>query len=92
MVKRSKGTLSGKTKRMVRRKKITIPAAVRKFRVGDKVVFRPQATDKGRPHLRHKNRHGVIKEARGRNSYVVEIKDGGKIKNLVSSAIHLRNA
>lgn len=88
MVKRSKGILSKNTRKMKRKKKTTIPEAVQKFKVGDKVVFKPKATTKGRPHLRYRNKHGIIREARG-SSYVLEIKDGGKTKKLISRAIHL---
>jgi large subunit ribosomal protein L21e len=88
MVKRSKGTLSKKTKRTTRKKKITVSEKVRKFSVGDKVVYNPVASTKGRPHLRYRNKHGRIVEKRG-NGYVVEIKDGGKKKFLISDPIHL---
>jgi len=91
MVKRSKGILSKRTRKTKRKKKTTVTETVRKFKVGDKVVFKPTATTRGRPHLRYKNRHGIIREQRG-TSYVVEIKDGGKTKQLISRAIHLENA
>jgi len=71
---------------------VTVSEMVQKFKVGEKVLFCPQATTRGRPHLRYKDKCGVIKETRGRNSYVVEIKDGGKTKQLVTGAIHLRVA
>lgn len=90
MVKRSKGTLSKKTKKTKSKKKTTVSERVQKFKVGDRVVFEPREMTEGRPHLRYRNRHGVIKEARGRNSYVVEIKDGGKTKYLISNSIHLK--
>jgi|YelNatPaOPRAMG01_1025707.scaffolds.fasta_scaffold04370_6 ribosomal protein L21E len=90
MVKRSKGFLSKKTKRLVRKKRVTVSAAVRRFNVGDVVVFHPQATVEGRPHLRYIDRRGIVKEVRGRNSYVVEIRDGGKTKYLIANSIHLK--
>ncbi len=90
MVKNSKGILSGRTKRTKRKKRTTVSEMVRKFSVGDNVVLIPQATTRGRPHLRYRNKHGIIRERRGRSSYVVEIKDGGKTKQLISNAIHLR--
>ncbi len=91
MVKRSKGILSKRTRETKRRKKTTVSEAVKKFKIGDKVVFKPQATTRGRPHLRYRNRHGIVREARG-SCYVIEIKDGGKTKQLISRAIHLANA
>ncbi len=88
MVKRSKGILSKKTKRTKKKKKITVSEQVRKFSVGEEVVYTPVASTKGRPHLRYRNKHGKIIEKRG-NSYVIEIKDGGKKKLLVSDPIHI---
>ncbi len=88
MVKRSKGILSKKTKRTKRKKKTTVSEQVREFAVGESVVYKPIATVKGRPHLRYRDRRGKIVEKRG-NSYVVEIKDGGKKKLLVADPIHL---
>jgi len=88
MVKRSKGILSKKTRRTRRRKKTTVPEQIRGFAVGDSVVYKPIATTKGRPHLRYRDRRGRIVEKRG-NSYVVEIKDGGKRKLLIADPIHL---
>ncbi len=90
MVKRSKGFLSKKTKRLVRKKRVTVSAAVRRFNVGDVVVFHPQTMAEGRPHLRYIDRRGIVKEVRGRNSYVVEIRDGGKTKYLIANSIHLK--
>ncbi|NYZ77619.1 50S ribosomal protein L21e [Candidatus Micrarchaeota archaeon] len=92
MVKRSKGFLSKKTRKMVRKRKITVSEMVRSFNVGDTVAYCPQATVSGRPHLRYRSRHGIIREARGRGSYVVEIKDGGKTKQLIANVIHLKSA
>lgn len=91
MVKRSKGILSKRTRQTKRKRKTTVSEEVKKFRVGEKVVFKPKATTRGRPHLRYRNRHGIIREQRG-SSYVIEIKDGGKTKQLISRAIHLENA
>ncbi len=88
MVKRSKGILSKRTKRTKRKKKITVSEQVRKFSVGDQVVYTPVASTKGRPHLRYRNKYGKIVEKRG-NSYAIEIKDGGKKKMLISNPIHL---
>ncbi|MBA7624536.1 hypothetical protein ES703_31945 [subsurface metagenome] len=45
---------------------------------------------KGQPHPRYHGRVGVVKERRGR-AYVVEIRDGGSIKKVISRPEHLRS-
>jgi large subunit ribosomal protein L21e len=41
------------------------------------------------PHARYSGRMGKVIEKRG-NSYVVEIKDGSKMKKIITSPIHLK--
>ncbi len=89
MVKQSKGTLSGRTRFLRGRSKSTVAESVRTFKIGDKVLISPKASTSGMPHLRYANRHGVVVEKRGR-SYVVEVRDGKKMKKVIAGSIHLR--
>jgi ribosomal protein L21E len=41
------------------------------------------------PHPRFKNLVGTILTKEGSNAYTLQIKDGNKLKNVVSRAIHL---
>ncbi|MEM2817823.1 MAG: hypothetical protein QXN39_05010 [Archaeoglobaceae archaeon] len=47
------------------------------------------ASQKGMPHPRYHGRSGVVVGQRGR-AYLVQIRDGGKIKTLISRPEHLR--
>jgi ribosomal protein L21E len=90
MVKRSRGTLVKHTKRLRRKKKLTIPDRVKKFVVGDSILIDVQPVPSGLPSPRYQGKQGRVKEKRGSKAYVVEIKDGRKKKELVVSAVHLR--
>lgn len=91
MVKPSKGKLSGRTRQLRGKSKVSVTQSVRTFNVGDKVIITPKSTHRGQPHLRYTNRHGIIVERRG-NSYIVEIGDYNKRKQLVVGTVHLRLA
>jgi len=88
MVKRSRGSLSGSTKRSKKTRKLTVSDISRKFKLGDKILLRPTHVVEGKPPARYRGKHGKIVEVRG-NSYVVEIKDGGKKKQIITSSVHL---
>ncbi|MEM2908918.1 MAG: hypothetical protein QW590_00555 [Candidatus Bilamarchaeaceae archaeon] len=88
MVKRSRGSLSKTTKRMKKAREVTVSAMARRFNVGDNVHIRPLHVVRARPPHRYAGRRGRVVEKRG-NSYVVEILDGGKIKKIITTAIHL---
>ena len=89
MVKNSKGTLSGHTRRLKGKMDITVSSQVRTFDVGTKVVIVQKSTSKGQPHMRYNGKHGTITKKQGM-CYVVEIKDGGLTKKLISNSIHLK--
>ncbi len=91
MVKNSKGTLSGNSRKLRGRLNLTVCEQVRTFEVGAKVVVRQCAASSGQPHMRYKGKHGTIVERRG-SCYLVQIRDGGKTKQLVASPIHLQAA
>lgn len=89
MVKRSKGGLSKSTKLLKRKQKITVSALARLFNVGEKVVLAPSHIVSGRFPRRYRGMYGIIREKRGR-SYIVEIMDGSKVKQLITNSVHLR--
>lgn len=91
MVKNSKGTLSGNSRKLRGRLNLTVCEQVRTFDVGAKVVIRQCTASSGQPHMRYKGRHGTIVEKRG-GCYVVKIRDGGMEKWLIASPIHLKAA
>ncbi|MFH1394507.1 MAG: 50S ribosomal protein L21e [Candidatus Micrarchaeota archaeon] len=91
MVKRSKGTLSARTRDMKGKASATVAEQVKTFNVGDKVVIKPKARPEGMPNGRYAGRHGIIIEKRGK-AYVVKVKDGGKMKELIAGPIHLQLA
>ena len=91
MVKRSRGVLSGKTRRLHGKGRVSVATAVAKFNIGDKVIIVPKAIRSGLPHLRYANRHGKIIEKRG-NAYVVEIQDMNATKKIIVGSVHLKLA
>ncbi|MBU0532305.1 50S ribosomal protein L21e [Candidatus Micrarchaeota archaeon] len=91
MVKRSKGKLSGQTRKLRGKSKVSIANTVRSFKIGEKIRICPKAKREGLPHLRYRNRYGVVVEKRGK-SYVVEIQDYKKKKQLIVGSIHLKLA
>lgn len=91
MVKRSKGTFSGRTRQLRGKSRVTVSEAVRTFSIGEKVRITPKARTEGLPHLRYRNKHGTVVEKRGKG-YVVEISDHKKRKKIVVGSIHLKLA
>lgn len=89
MVKRSKGALSKKTRKLKLRKQFTITDFVKKFAIGDRVSIAVKPYFRGMPNPRYNNRPGVITEQRGK-SYVVKITDGNMKKDLIAHPIHLK--
>ncbi len=92
-MKRSKGLLTGKTRSIGRNtKKLKISDVVKEFSLGDKVIIKIKGNcQKGVPHPRYMGKVGKVVEKRGK-SYVIEIKDGKKTKELISSAVHLQKS
>lgn len=63
--------------------------ALQEFEEGDIVYIKiDSSVHKGMPYPRYHGANGVIKQKRGR-AYLVEIKDGGKKKILISRPQHL---
>lgn len=90
-MRKSKGYLSTRTKKLAGKGRIRVSAIVKSFKVGDKVIIDPQAYRAGLPHMRYINKQGRIIEKRGQ-SYVIEIKDGGMKKQIISHPVHLNKA
>lgn len=94
MARRSKGLRSksrGKLTKHVRERGLSpVSRVIQEFQPGAKVtIILDPSVVKGQPHPRYHGRIGVVQECRGR-AYVVEIKDGGSIKKVISRPEHLR--
>ncbi|MFA5381639.1 MAG: 50S ribosomal protein L21e [Candidatus Micrarchaeia archaeon] len=92
-MKRSKGKLTGKTRCIGKNSKpLKVTDIIKEFSLGDKVVIKIKGNyHKGVPHPRYMGKIGKIVEVRGK-SYVLEIKDGKKNKELIASAVHLEKS
>jgi large subunit ribosomal protein L21e len=94
VAKRSKGYRSrsrGKlTKHVRERGPPPVSRTIQGFEPGEKVVIiLDPSVVKGLPHPRYHGRIGVVREKRGR-AYLVEVRDGKSIKNIISRPEHLR--
>ena len=66
-----------------------ISRAIQKFEVGQKVhIVIDASVHKGMPHKRFHGRTGTVKGMRGR-AYIVEVRDGDKVKQLFVRPEHL---
>ena len=91
MTRKSSGFRSG-TRKKLRQKLVrpTITKFLQEFKIGQRVVIALEpSSQKGMPFPRFKGKMGKIIEKRGK-SYVVEIKDGNKVKKIVSRPEHLK--
>jgi len=93
-MKHSKGFRSG-TRQILRKRprERGLPPLSRilyKYEIGEKAVIKiDPAIHKGMPHPRFHGKVGVIIEKRGR-AYVLEIRDGNKLKKIIARPEHLR--
>jgi large subunit ribosomal protein L21e len=88
MVKRSRGSLSGRTRHLRHKRKLTVSDMVRTFTVGSKVLISVKPIREGMPAPRYHGKHGSILAKQG-SAYIVEVKDGNALKRLVVSPLHL---
>ncbi len=92
MVRKAKGPRAG-TRRLLRKKekrKLTVNDVMKSFNIGDYVAIKINpSVHRGMPHPRFHGRTGRVVEKRGM-SYVVEIRDGGKIKKVIARPEHIR--
>jgi len=92
-MKRSKGTRQG-TRKILRKKPskrglIPINKALREFEEGEKVKIKIEpSVHKAQPHRRFQGKIGVVQGKQG-NAFVVEVKDGGKKKKVITRSEHL---
>jgi len=94
MTNRSKGFRSATrmkfTKHVRERGAVYVTRVIQDIKPGTKVVIVvDSSTMKGQPHARYQGRVGVVAEQRGR-AYVVEVRDGGSIKKIISRPEHLK--
>jgi len=90
MVKKSKGFRAGTRKKLKQKARPAITRFLQDFDIGQNVVITLEpSSHKGMPFPRFKGKMGKIVEKRGR-SYVVNIKDGNKIKQIISRPEHLK--
>ena len=87
MVKNSRGFLSGRTRNLKHKRKLTVSDMVRTYEVGNKVLVSVKPVRDGMPAPRYNGKHGTIVSKQG-TAYVVEIKDGNARKKLIISPIH----
>jgi len=84
------GTRHKLKKKAGTRGKVTITRLLQKFNVGDRVrILHEPAIQKGMPHPRFKNLVGTVLSVEGKNAYNLQIKDGNKLKKVISRAVHL---
>lgn len=94
MARRSRGIRS-KTRQILRRKPrerglSPITRALQEFERGDKVsIVIDPSIHKGMPHRRYHGKTGDIEEKRG-DAYLVKVKNGNAIKNIIVRPEHLR--
>jgi large subunit ribosomal protein L21e len=91
MVKASKGfrrSTRRKLKKNIRRK-FKVTSYLKEFKPEDKVVIKiDPSSQKGMPFPKFKGKVGEVKEKRG-NAYVIKIRIGKKIKEVISRPEHL---
>lgn len=94
MARRSRG-FKNKTRKMLTKSKgdarvLTVNDRLRTFNIGDYAAIKAEASmQEGMPHPRYQGVSGTIVGQRGR-AYIIEIKDGGKTKRLISNPEHLK--
>lgn len=70
--------------------KLTVNQYLKEFKMGDRVAIKIEsASQSGMPFRRFYGLTGVVIGKRGR-SYIVQIKDGGKTKKVISKPEHLK--
>ena len=92
MVKKSRGFRAGTRKKLKQKPGYRPPITkfLQEFEIGQKVLIAQEpSSQKGMPHPRFKGRVGRVIGKRGK-SYIVEIKNGNKVKKLISRPEHLR--
>jgi large subunit ribosomal protein L21e len=90
MVVKSHGSRKGTRQRFRKDRKATVNQFMRKFSLGDKIVIDIESSSpSGMPFRRFQGLTGKVVGQRGR-AYLVEIKDGNKIKKIAANPEHLK--
>ena len=76
--------------RKARKRDVTVVEQIRTIKIGSSVQLVPNAKFEDFPHPRYAGRVGTVIRKQG-NAYVVELKDGGKTKKFITSAVHLKS-
>lgn len=90
MVVKSHGPRRRTREKFRKSKRVTVNQFLKKFSKGDKVAIKIESSSqKGMPFRRFQGLTGNIIGKRGR-AYIVEIKDGNKIKKIIANPEHLK--
>lgn len=94
MARRSKGLKSKSRRKLTKHPRQRglppVSRATQELCGGTKVtIFIDPSVPKGQPHPRYHGRVGVVRERRG-GAYVVDVRDGGSTKKVISRPEHLR--
>jgi large subunit ribosomal protein L21e len=90
MVVKSHGPRKRTRKKFRKGKRTTVNQFMKHFNLGDKIVIDIESSSiKGMPFRRFQGLSGKVVGRRGR-AYLVEIKDGNKIKKIAANAEHLK--
>lgn len=90
MVVKSHGPRRRTREKFRKTKRVTVNQFLKKFSKGDKVTIKIESSSqKGMPFRRFQGLTGNIIGKRGR-AYIVEIKDGNKIKRIIANPEHLK--
>jgi len=90
MVVKSHGPRRRTREKFRKTRRSTISQFVRKFSKEDKVIIDIESSSqKGMPFRRFQGLAGKVIDKRG-NAYLIEIKDGNKIKKIIANPEHLK--
>ena len=74
------------------RSKFKITPFIEEFTVDEKVIIDQNPfSQSSMPHFRFKGKIGIVSEKRGAG-YVIKVKDGNKLKTVITAPQHLRHA
>ncbi len=87
---KSRGPRRGTRKKYSKNRRVTVNQYLRKFKEGDKVALKTEsASQGGMPFRRFHGLTGTVVGKRGK-AYLVTIKDGKKLKKIISNPEHLK--
>jgi large subunit ribosomal protein L21e len=92
VVRKSRGFRRGTRKKLKQKpgRKPAITRFIQRFKVGQRVVIELEpSSPRGMPHPRFKGKVGRVVGRRGK-SYILEIRNGKKVKRVISAPEHLK--